>query len=869
MLFTDIEGSTRLLADLGESAYAEVLAMHHRLIRTAMLEHGGQEIGTEGDSFFVTFGRASDAILAAVDAQRALVGASWPEGRSVRVRMGLHTGPIARAGGNLVGMAIHTAARIKSAAHGGQIVVSAATARDAALDHEVTLTSLGSHRFRDINGRVELFEVGHPELASDFPSLASEPSDFAAVPRPLAGLVGRVRERAAIERLLEEHRVVTITGPPGGGKTRLASAIVAGRNDVAFVDLASLDDPSQVEARVARALGVGPGGEEGALEALIRQLGGDRAVIFVDNCEHLADEVATVVAEIVSRSAFLRVLATSRGPLAIEGEVVWTLEPLAEAAQLFVARVSASHPSSTLSPDDPEIVAICERLDHLPLAVELAAAQVGRMSLSELAGRLDDRFALLRGQRRDAPARHRTLQAALDWSVRLLTSDEQAALRRLAVMRGPFDLEIAEAVCGDSMAAILALRDSSLLTFEGDTRSGRLRMLETVRTYTIDALERSGERGDIEEAHARAFRARAAERLAGAIGMVETFAALDQDADNYQQALQWFAAHDATAALAFAIDLEGLWTTRLSPEVGGRVLQGVLDQASEAHSELRAVGLLLLADIYRNAGRVAEARKAAEESVALGGADARNGRLSAPVVLGQILAVQGELDAATRLFEENLAASHARRDVADVAFTLREIANVALERNLPDEAAAPLDEASELVAVHTETLWLQGLLVADRARMHLAMGRVADARVEYETSMARAQVFGIAQGIAGCSLGLARVERIEGGDRAEARALLQEAIRIYGSRGDVGGLAHVFVEAAMLHGGSGNHAMAIQLLAGAESARARLGIATPGSEERPIREACEAASQALGAEMVERLTERSRETTLHLLADLV
>ena len=209
---------------------------------------------------------------------------------------------------------------------------------------------------------------------------------------------------------------------------------------------------------------------------------------------------------------------------------------------------------------------------------------------------------------------------------------------------------------------------------------------------------------------------------------------------------------------------------------------------------------------------------------------------------------------AARLFEENLKASRARGDVADTAFTLREIANVAMERNLPEQATAPLDEASELVAVHAETLWLVGLLVADRARMHLAMGRVADARAGYESSMLRAQEFGIAQGVAGCSLALARVERIEGGDPAQVRALLQEAIRIYGSRGDVGGLAHVFVEGAMLHGASGNHSVAIQLLAGAESARARLGIATPGSEEQRIRDACEAASHALGTETVDQLT---------------
>ena len=415
-----------------------------------------------------------------------------------------------------------------------------------------------------------------------------------------------------------------------------------------------------------------------------------------------------------------------------------------------------------------------------------------------------------RGQRRDAPARHRTLQAALDWSVRLLTSDEQAALRRLAVMRGPFDLEIAEAVCGDrgggdpDASRLLApdLRGRHEIRSPPHARNdphvhGRRAGtdLASVLTQKQRTLGHSG-REPPNDSPEQSEGSRPLRRST-------------KTADNYQQALQWFAAHDATAALAFAIDLEGLWTTRSLPRSAVECFKpSSTRQQRRGHSCGRS-GCSSLPTSTGMPAAWPSARKAAEESVALGGADARNGRLSAPVVLGQILAVQGELDAAARCSRQNLAASRARGDVADTAFTLREIANVApWSETSPRMRPHHWTRQSELVAVHAETLWLRDCWWRIEAGCIWRWAGSQTHGAGYEASMARAQVYGIAQGIAGCSLGLARVERIEGGDLAEARALLQEAIRIYGSRGDVGGLAHVFVEGAMLHGGSGDHSVA-------------------------------------------------------------
>lgn len=868
LLFTDIEGSTRLLDELGDEAYAGVLATHHDLVRDAIARYDGTEQGTEGDSFFATFDRTMDGVAAAVAAQRSLADARWPGQVQVRVRMGLHAGPVALVSGNLVGMSIHAASRIESAAHGGQIVVSAAVASRLHPGEDLGLRRLGSHQLRGIAERVELYQVDVPGLSHEFPPLATDPSDTVPVPRFLAAFVGRAEERSALGELVAQRRIVTITGPPGVGKTRLAATVLEGRQDVAFVDLASLDDPAQVTDRVIEALGLRSTGDELAMEVLARHLGATSFALLIDNCEHVIEEVANVVTGIVLNTSSVHVLCTSREPLAIDGEVVWPLEPLCEAEELFVERARAADATTRLRADDRRITRICERLDRLPLAVELAAAQVGRMPLDEVVARLDELTRQLRSGRRDMPSRHRTLRAAIDWSVRLLDPRESSAFRRLGVMRGAFDLTTAEAVTDASAEVIATLHERSLLGLADQGNSGRFRMLETVRDAALELLEAAGEAEEATAAHAHAFQARAAASLHGQPTHLRTMQAIDDDADNFRHAVQWLSLHEPTDALTLAVDLENLWTARLSPNVARQELGQVLDAASDAPAELRASALMALADINRNCGRVGDARRAAETAVELAGGTLTHDRYSAPVVLGQILAMQGELDAAERLFEDELRRSREIGDDRGVAGALREIANVALERNRPEEAAAPLDEAIQLSITNEESRWMLAVLASDRARAALALGRFDDARAEFMAAMLPSQQLGIGRAVAGCSLGLAQVERASGHpDRAWP--LLREAFRFYRDHGDTGGLAHCYVAAAMLQSEAGRHDVAVQLLAATESARKRIEIAMPGSERPGIEAVWEAAATALGEQALKRFDRTGRAASEAELAEML
>jgi predicted ATPase/class 3 adenylate cyclase len=557
MLYSDIEGSTRLLQQLGD-AYADVLMEHRALLRSAFAMYGGDEQGTEGDSFFVTFATASDAVGAALAAQRALVGHHWPEGGTVRVRMGVHVGEVQTVAGTIVGMSVHETARIGAAAHGGQVLVSAAAADLAgALTDGAAWRDLGPHRLKDIAAPITLRQLTHAELPTDFAPPRTIGAGRDNLPAQPSAFIGRDAEIAEVTRLLATARILTLTGAGGAGKSRLALRVAAEEaprfaDGVFFVDLAPISDDDAVVGQVINALDL----PDAAAADLPAALGTRSLLLVVDNCEHLLDPVADLLDVLMRACPNLVVLATSREPLGLDGEMPWRVPSLSDddALSLFASRARNVIPGFELTDANRAVVAdICGRLDALPLALELAAARTSALGIDQLAARLDQRFRLLAGGSRSRLARQRTLQATVDWSYDLLEPEMQAALCRLGVFVGGFTLEAAEALCDEALDRIDQLVSKSLVVADHHDGSARYRLLETIRQYALDRLVQSGELEAVRHAHA-AWVTQLASQVEsqlwdGGPDEAGTMRRLEEDAPNLRAGFDWLVdcgrVHDA------------------------------------------------------------------------------------------------------------------------------------------------------------------------------------------------------------------------------------------------------------------------------------------------------------------------------------
>jgi predicted ATPase/class 3 adenylate cyclase len=499
LVFTDIEGSTALLDRLGDG-YGDVLFAHHRLLREVWAEHRGVEVDTEGDAFFVAFASAADGLAACAAAQAALAGHAWPHGEPLHVRMGVHTGAPRVREGRYWGQDVHYAARVASAAHGRQVLVSAAT---AALAGDAELASLGRHRLKDFPVARELFALGpgpHPAPRSLDPlrtNLPSAPSVLVGREAELDELVGLLRDEAGL---------VTVTGAGGIGKTRLALAVaerlVDRLADGAFVvGLSDVDRAEAVPAAIAAVFGVGPG-------ALPGTLGGREVLLVLDNFEHVLG-AATVVGDLVGAAPGLRVLVTSQAPLRVARETVVPLGPLTdrEAAGLLTERARRAARATELADARPEVLgALCRELDGSPLAIELAAARLALLSPEELLERLRRSPDALGKGGRDLPHRQRGLRAAMQWSYGLLDPDAQALFRRLGHFAGEVSLERIESVCddgaGDVLDALAGLVDLSLVRRR---RDGRFELPQALRTFARELLDADGEGEALRRRHADAL----------------------------------------------------------------------------------------------------------------------------------------------------------------------------------------------------------------------------------------------------------------------------------------------------------------------------------------------------------------------------
>ncbi len=496
-LFTDIEGSTRILRDLGEG-YDDLLDQHHQLLRSVWAQHRGVEVLTEGDAFFVAFANASDALLAAVEGQRALARTDWPTEQPIRVRMGLHTGYARPVDDDYRALAVHQAARVVDAANGGQVV---ATAEVIALrgDAELDVTELGRYRVRDFDEPIALYLVSAPDLDGDTRPLRVRPADSHNLVRPITSMVNRVTEQIDLADMTRPGHVVTILGPGGAGKTRLSievglNVVERWPDGVWFVDIAPISEGEVVPMAIATAVSAPSVPGNDALSDVVAHLADRSMLLVLDNCEHLIEPISRTVNDLLERCPRLGVLATSRVPLGLIGETLYRLDPLgvndieSDAVRLFVER-SGLGPGADLS----DVVGLCRAIDGLPLAIELCATRSHILTPAEMTERMRTDVAVVSTRDPTVPDRQRSLDRLLDWSLDLLGPDELRVLTRLAVLADDFDVALAEAVAGDETLPVArvpelvwSLIDWSLVVREVAAGSSRYTLLSTVRSYVLE-----------------------------------------------------------------------------------------------------------------------------------------------------------------------------------------------------------------------------------------------------------------------------------------------------------------------------------------------------------------------------------------------
>ncbi len=693
MLFTDIEGSTAMVGRLGDHRYGEALSVHRGLLRAAFAAWHGREISTEGDSFFVVFGSAGDAVRCALAAQQALAGYDWPAGLAVRVRMGLHSGQPVQQEDNYIGMDVHRAARIAAAAHGGQVVLSEpALGLAEPLPDGVPVRDLGFHRLKDIAAAERIYQVAGPGLGEDFPPLKSLGTQT-SLPAPATPLVGRDEDLARLRAAVSGPgmRLVTLTGPGGMGKTRLSLAAAAAlggafANGVFFVALAPVRDAEVMWKTLAGSLDVtGDGPAPGAVTGY---LAGRRALLVLDNLEQL-DGAAEVVAELLAAAPGLVVLATSRGPLHVQGEHEFPVPPLAVpgtaagpevaasgAVQLFAQQAGMARQGFAITAENAaDVAAICRRLDGLPLAIELAAARVRLLAPRALLTRLGTSLGLGAAEA-GRPLRQQTLRNLVAWSYELLSLDAAQVFRRMSVFAGGCDLDALAAVAGagdgdpagsDPLELVAELADVSLITVtEGADGEPRIGMLETIRDY---ALERAGQDDDPDGARRRhaeyytAFAERARDQLDGP-AQLTALNRLEAEHGNLRAALAW-----------------SLETRAADPAgQGGRAVIG-----------LRLVQAL--AGFWYRHGHAAEGRRWLQRAMDLTSADGGAPLARVAHALGVLMDQLGEPAAARQLFERSLAIW---RELGDRQQQARELNSLGIAlRHLgdPDTARALLEEA--------------------------------------------------------------------------------------------------------------------------------------------------------------------------------
>ena len=839
-LITDIEGSTRLWEEQA-AAMAGALALHDALLRSVVEGHAGTVIKTTGDGLLAVFADPNQAVAAALDGQRALRDASWGDTGALRVRMAIHSGTAEVRDGDYFGPALNRSARILAIGHGGQILVSsmAATLAGDGLPTGASLRDLGSHRLRDLDRPEQVFQVVVADLPAEFAPLRSLSTRRTNLPIQLTSFVGRERELDEVAALVERHRLVTLIGVGGTGKTRLMLE-AAGRLVDRFADgawlaeLAPLGDPSQVASEVARALGAPEVPGQPALDTVRAFLADKEILLLLDNAEHLVDAVAGIADRLLSAAPRLRILATSREALAVTGEAVLQLRSLScpvvvsgryggdvvdadavdaaagtEAVRLFLDRASTVDPDFALAETNVTAVSeICRRLDGIPLAIELAAARVSVMSPDEIARRLGDRFRLLAGGRRTAVPRQQTLHALIDWSWDLLTEDDRVLLRRLSIFAGGWTIGRAARIVGDDaepldevelLDRLTRLVDRSLVIVDRGA-STRFRMLETIRQYAREKLIAAGEVEKLADRHFAAFAALAAQAEPELRGpaMVDWLDRLDADVENLDAALEWGLEAMPWGAVRMASDLLAYWAVRVATADSDARLVAAIEIArartvgnpDATPAEQALAGRLMgeAARIWAMSGRAQTALGWAQDATALAEASGDGqARLQAAGGLVVSAVFTGGRPDLRELFAQGieLAAAHGTYWMLAMAAGF---AGAALIGEDPEAAMALVQRGQEAARASGNPFVLGAVAMAS-GRLLGRQGLTDEAAVQFATSSARfAEVGDERLGLAARS-DLGHALR-RGGRFADAMAIYRETIGGWVHLGQRGAVAN-------------------------------------------------------------------------------
>jgi predicted ATPase/class 3 adenylate cyclase/Tfp pilus assembly protein PilF len=764
-LFTDIEGSTRLW-ERHPGAMEAALGRHDALAAAVIPQHAGTLVKQrgEGDSLFAVFARPADAVAAATALQQALYSEPWQPETPVRVRMALHTGNAALREGDYYGTAVNRCARLRALAHGGQVLLSQTTG-DLVREHLPTAASLrdlGSHRLKDLQQPERIFELLHPDLPADFPPLRSLAAFAHNLPAQLTSFIGREAEMAEVKQFLATTRLLTLSGSGGCGKTRLALQVAADLleeypDGVWLVELAPLADPTLVPQTVASALGVREEPGRPLTATLGDYLRPKQVLLVLDNCEHLLAACAQLAESLLRACLKLRILASSREGLGIGGEQTYRVPSLSlpdtrhlppleglqefEAVQLFADRARLSQATFAVTQvNAPAVVQVCERLDGIPLAIELAAARVKALPVEKLNERLDNMFRLLTGGSRTALPRQQTLRALIDWSYDLLSEPERALMRRLSAFAAGWTLEAAEAVCvgegveeWEVLDLLTSLVEKSLVLYEEREGEGRYRLLETVRQYARDRLLEAGEAAGVRGRHrdwCLELAERAEPHLCAGAEQAAWLNRLEREHDNLRASLAWCqeVEESAEAGLRLAGALNRFWYKRGRLAEGMQWLTSALAAGSRASVAVRGKalgGAMFIANTDQSASLAA----LSAEGLTLG-REAGDKWLTGHSLLGMGWAAnnRGDHTEAAALFEEGLPLAREAGDPWLITILLQNLAIAAQFRGDVELARALHQEALHRYRKAEDT--------GGTAAQHLNLGGLAWGQGDYDQSRA-------------------------------------------------------------------------------------------------------------------------------------